>query len=339
MSEANESGNRPLVRNADELAVVGAMLLPFHKAGYSLFPLRMSAKIPRDAGWQTNKYADKDLGRWVKAGGNLGIRLTGDDLVLDIDPRHQGLESLARLQSNLGIDFAAVPAVLSGRGDGGKHLYLKKPAGLPVRKALEGYPGIDVKSDRSLVVAPGSRHPVTGGLYRVDPDARPIDQVGPAPQVLLDALGRRAVTSRVKVGGGELSVEQVAVLLGALDPREYGAGHYDRWFRLAAACHDATDGDGLEEFLVWAARDPEYGSEVDEERIGAMWASLKAGKAGGVSYLHLLGEVARTGRLDLVLAVEPTYVVPSHCEPRALDFAAGPPRLSSSMFNTKGGAS
>jgi Bifunctional DNA primase/polymerase, N-terminal/Primase C terminal 2 (PriCT-2) len=324
-------------RTADEMAEARAMLVPFYRVGYRFILLSGTSKVPIEVGWQTIDYTTK-VRPWLARGGNIGVLLSETDLILDVDPRHGGLESLGRLQADLGIDLSAAPAVLSGRGDGGRHIYLKKPTSLRVRKDIGGYAGIDVKMAGGFVLAPGSRHPETGGLYRPDPAAPGIDQVSDAPAALLDALRRPTLKPRAHAGGGELPPEDLEMLLGVLDPADYGAGQYERWFRLAAAAHDATNGEGLDVWLGWAARDLEYGSADDDDRNTAMWNSLIAGKAGGISYLHLLGEVARAGRVDVVLKVEPDFVFEPHRAAGALivrsDLTSAPIRDTSEQRRT-----
>lgn len=212
-----------------------------------------------------------------------------------------------------------------GRGDGGRHIYFKKPAGLRVAGRLGGFEGIDFKSKGGLVVAPGSRHPATGGMYHHDPDTPPLTEVPMAPQALLDAIARRAPARTRGVGGGELTIEQLEMLLGALDPRDYGHGKYDRWIRLAAACHDATNGEGLDVWLDWAGRDDSYGADADELNRRT-WESFKAGREGGAGVGTLLHEVSKAGRRDLVarLRAELDFV--------DIDFGNGPVALDDVSF-------
>lgn len=334
MSATTERSNSGLARTADEMAIVRRMLGPFYRAGYRLILLSSTAKVPIEKGWQTKTYTTAEIGRWLRRGGNIGILLAETDLVLDVDPRHGGEESLARLQDDLDINLSEAPIVFSGRGDGGKHIYLRKSASQRVHKAIPGYPGIDVKTSGGFVLAPGSRHPETGGLYRPDPDAPPIDHVGDVPHALLDLLRQVPARKRAMYGGGELSVEQLEMLLAVIEPENYR--DYVPWFRVAAACHDATNGDGLAVWLTWAARDDHYGTEIDDERNTATWESLTSGKAGGITYRHLLNEVARAGRLDVVLEIEPTFVIEDNLK-SAPDFSWSRKPISSSAFDFRGG--
>ena len=291
-----------VARKIEEMGMARAMLIPFVRAGYRLILLSSTAKVPIEKGWQQIDYR-KQIRGWLERGGNVGVLLGDEDMVLDVDPRNGGLESLERLQRDLGIDLSKLPTVISGRGDGGRHVYMKKPVGLRVRKNLEGYPGLDIKTKGGFLVGPASRHPETRGVYLPDPGAPSIAEVTEAPGPLLEALRRPDLQPRAYLGGGELTVEELALVLSVLDPVEYGEGNYSVWVRIAAACHDATNGNGLEVWLDWAAQDDRYSSEADHDRNVATWESFKAGKSGGASVFTLLAEVARAGRPDIADAL------------------------------------
>lgn len=290
-------------RSADELLHAKAMLRPFVRAGYRLFPLAHGTKHARDKGWQHKAYAAPQLIAWLKQGGNLGICLGPTQLVVDVDPRHfeQGDDPIPRLAADMSIDLASVPAVRSGRGDGGRHLYFLKPSGLTVRKDLPGYRGIDVKTSGGLVVAPGSRHIETGGVYEVDVAAAPISEAPMAPSALLSLLTRQEKAPRL-LGGGELTVDQLERLLAVLDPRDYR--DYPKWIAFGAACHDATAGAGLDVWLDWGARDDAYG-EAHAALNARAWDSFVAGRAGGATYMRILRDVARAGFPQLARKIEP----------------------------------
>lgn len=290
-------------RNVGELARAKAMLRPFVRAGYRLFPLAHGTKHARDKGWQHKAYAAPQLIAWLKQGGNLGICLGPTQLVVDADPRHfeHGDDPVARLAADAGIDLALVPAVRSGRGDGGRHLYFLKPSGLSVRKDLPGYRGIDVKTSGGLVVAPGSLHIETGGVYEVDAAAAPISEAPMAPAALLSLLKRQEKAPRM-LGGGELTVEQLERLLEVLDPRDYR--DHPKWIAFSAACHDATAGTGLDVWLDWGARDDAYG-EAHAALNARAWESFVAARAGGATYMRILHDVARAGHADLAREIEP----------------------------------
>jgi hypothetical protein len=95
--------------------------------------------------------------------------------VLDVDPRHGGIASLARWE----CDHGALPhSVEAQTGGGGRHLYFEHPGG-ELRSRVGLAPGLDLRADGGLVVAPPSLHP-TGGRYRWLPGRAP-DEAHPAP--------------------------------------------------------------------------------------------------------------------------------------------------------------
>lgn len=291
-------------RTPEQLDHMRDMLAPFRAAGYEIFPLRIGAKIPAHVGWQERQYSDAELRQWAARGGNLGVRLHSVDLIIDADPRRyrEGDDPLRRLSEAIGHDLLAEPAVLSGRGDGGRHIYLKKPPDLRIVGGHTDYPGLDFKSVGGLVVAPGSVHPVTGGLYEPDEFAAPIADVADAPAALLALIARPDVALRSEGQGvGKITNEQLADLLAALDPVQFR--DHDKWFRIMCACHDATAGHGLGEFLEWCFRDDLYATAAHEEAITRRWNSLTAGKPGGADYRSLLKLVSAAGRPDLVAAL------------------------------------
>lgn len=324
-------------RTPEQSEAARQMLLPFVRAGYELFPLARAKKIPRDKGWRLKSYQPADLKAWLAAGGNLGVRLRDVDLVLDVDPRNfrSGDDPLARLSEAVDVDLSIAPTVLTGRGDGGHHLYYRKPAELRLLGKLDDYLGIDFRSAGALVVAPGSVHPDTGGSYMADDiTSPPITDVREAPPALLDILLRPTLVMRVGDSVGRISNEQLAALLEVLDPNEYGPGKHDEWFALMAACHDATAGHGLPQWLEWCARDSLYDNSVDEEATTRRWHSLTAGRDHGASYRTLLKAVVSAGRPDLVAAVDKRQRRFSDA-----DFPVAPPSFDDSDFGIEGGRS
>lgn len=108
----------------------------------------------------------------------IGVR--ADSLLcLDIDPRHGGTHDA--LENTLG----PLPDTLtcwSGRGDGGCHLYYRRPAEQIASTRLPD--GVDVKqAGRGYTIAPPSRHPATGQPYRWE--SRPVADL---PAAALRAL-------------------------------------------------------------------------------------------------------------------------------------------------------
>ena len=115
--------------------------------------------------------ATSDIGQvaqwWVRyRGANIGARVPETMFVLDIDPRSGGLQSLATLEARFG-KLPETLMTISGRGDGGVHLFYRRPPGALSAKRLGA--GIDIKTSTGYTVVAPSLHPDSSKPYvRVD---------------------------------------------------------------------------------------------------------------------------------------------------------------------------
>ncbi len=160
--------------------------------GWAAIPVESGGKRPL-VRWEsfqnrlpTKQEVEDWFGRWPEA--NLGI-VTGAVsglVVLDIDPRHGGADSLKRLETEHGALPETVEAVTGG---GGRHLYFAHPGGsVPNKVALA--PGVDLRGDGGLVVAPPALH-ASGRRYAWRAAHRPGDvPLAPMPE-WLSTLTRR----------------------------------------------------------------------------------------------------------------------------------------------------
>lgn len=117
--------------------------------------------------------------RWP--GCNWGGRPPVGQFVLDVDPRHGGLDTLGRLE----LEHGVLPGTRTARtGGGGLHLWFSLPEGFsrPLRGQLAGRDsGLDVKTNRGYLVLPPS---VTSAPY----EWLEVGHVAPAPAWMVDAL-------------------------------------------------------------------------------------------------------------------------------------------------------
>lgn len=125
------------------------------------------------------KSATSDLSlakQWFDNGAfNIGI-VTGSSsrlVVLDVDPRHDGDETIAALEEKHG----AMPQTLRFlTGGGGHHIMFRHPGGNIPNSAGKIGKGIDVRGENGFVVAPPSMH-ISGRPYAMSVDHRPDDIV------------------------------------------------------------------------------------------------------------------------------------------------------------------
>ena len=166
------------------------------------------------------KNATKDQGRikrwWAKCpDANIGI-VTGEAsgiIVLDIDGRNGGIESLAQLEQEHG----SLPNTIKVKTGDGYHFYFKHPGGhIPCRSNI--LPGIDLKADGGYVVAPPSVHP-NGRFYAWSLDTAA--EFADAPDWLHVLIGadlkgkplehwHSVLTEQIRIGGRNTTLTSIA---------------------------------------------------------------------------------------------------------------------------------
>lgn len=141
--------------------------LAYRARGWSAIPATRRGKraaVPWRA-YQEHLPEESDLRDWFAEWPDANVAIVTGAVsglvVLDIDPEHGGAESLAELTARHG---ALQDTVEARTGSGGRHLYFGHPGGaVPNRTGLA--PGIDLRGDGGMVIAPPSVHP-SGGRYR-----------------------------------------------------------------------------------------------------------------------------------------------------------------------------
>jgi hypothetical protein len=125
--------------------------------------------------------------RWPDANVAIATGKTASIVVLDIDPRNGGDESLELIQSGIEAFPNTVQAITGG---GGQHLYFAWTD--KVQGNRSGFlPGLDLKTDGGYVIAPPSRHASGFGyVWEVSyhPDQTPI---APMPQSLVELINAK----------------------------------------------------------------------------------------------------------------------------------------------------
>jgi hypothetical protein len=206
-----------------------ATALAFAKHGHPVFPLHYPVGTDklvcscgrlcgRDAAKHPHKLAPKGvhsatldpgiIKHWfdyVVPDANLGVAC--DRLVvLDIDPRHDGDQSLAALEHE-----CALPETWRTiTGGGGEHIIFSCPDGVSVKNYSPTAgsvpplgPGIDIRARGGYIVAPPSRH-INGRRYEFSVDHHPQDTpLAPLPEWLAERL----VARRTAADGGGDAVE------------------------------------------------------------------------------------------------------------------------------------
>ena len=160
--------------------------------GFEVFPLAPGSKLPAIKGGRGFKDATGDhelIACWERRFPTANIAIATGDLsgvlVVDVDPRNGGVETLNALAAK-GFLFPRCPEAMTGNG--GRHLYFTNPAG-KMRNTLGS--GVDVKGTGGYVVAAPSWLAPTnagpGGHYQwvLDPFSCPTPRLPIWAQQLL----------------------------------------------------------------------------------------------------------------------------------------------------------
>ena len=140
--------------------------IAYWRRGWAILPLAPGEKRPliKWESFQNRLPTEAEVQTWNRRwpGANIGI-VTGAVsglVVLDIDPQHGGAASLARMEQDHGPLPRSVEATTGG---GGRHVYFRHP-GERVANRVGIAPGIDLRGNGGLIVAPPSIHP-SGQAY------------------------------------------------------------------------------------------------------------------------------------------------------------------------------
>lgn len=140
---------------------------------------------------------------------NIGLRLPDPVMVIDVDPRNGGAQSLATLVEKFGRLPESLTSI-SGRGDGGHHRYFRRPQGKVTNRLLGA--GLDVKTSAGYVVAPPSIHPDSGKPYMwvdqgaaiSDPPSWLVELVRPLT-VVPQTKGRKGLKGQISRSGSSVA--------------------------------------------------------------------------------------------------------------------------------------
>lgn len=132
--------------------------LEYARRGYKVFPVSIEKTPLTPHGFKDATTEETQIRewwtRWPDAGIGMPTGALSGVVVLDVDPRHGGDESLAQLVEEHG-PLPDGPVV--NTGGGGRHLYFKHTGG-HVPSVVGFRPGLDIRADGGYVVLPPSPH-------------------------------------------------------------------------------------------------------------------------------------------------------------------------------------
>ena len=202
-----------------------------------MFPLVPNAKTPALKNWQNLATTDQNqIRRWWAQDPDHNIAITtASMIVVDVDPRKDGFETLQEMQ--ILEDWPKTVGVRTQSG--GAHIYYALPAHAHVKGGADKLGrGVDIKAYGGYVVAPGST--IDGRTYTwAKDDGR---AMAPAPQWLIDrcqAARQRTQTSGQRVvDEDETAVELASQWLDQHAPDAAEGERDDTGFKVAARLYD-----------------------------------------------------------------------------------------------------
>ena len=271
--------------------------LHYAERDWAVFPVAPRAKEPVIPKWQGgNGCSDATTdavrirawwSRYPDANIGLNLGLSGV-LAIDVDPRHGGGETWAKLRQEHAIDDSTV---VSLTGSGGTHLLYSDNGTDPAALKGELGHGVDVKRGNAYIVVPPSVHP-NGHHYEWDVGGHPDDMApAPLPSALLALLTRPPAREPEPYTGPPPDAAKVQAALDSLDP---GIPSYNDWLRVLMAIHAALPGpDGLAMAKAWADG---YEGEVEHKWRGFKAEGNEAGRVdiGTLFYLANQAHAAET---------------------------------------------
>lgn len=203
---------------------------------------------------------------------NMGIRLSKEDLIIDVDPRNfpEEKDSFEAFKKELGLEKILEENPYVVTGGGGYHIFFKKPADMSILGSIEDFEGIEFKTHGQQIVAAGSIHPDTKVHYVLKDQHVSIANINSAPEKLLALIQRTTNGYANATDVGELTPERLESTLAQIPVEQYQ--DHDLWLKLMMACHFATNGEGRQVFIDWSISDPKYAN--DSWIIGRRWDSL-----------------------------------------------------------------
>jgi len=232
-----------------------AMEYAYH--GWAVFPLGARSKVPAGGHGYLDATTDIDQIRrwWARTpNANIGIATRANGLlVIDVDPKNRGDETLSDIEKRHGTLPDTVEAIT---GSGGRHLFFEAP--IPdaiVRKSNALGNGIDFPN---YVVAAPSIHPDTGRAYAWEVGSHPEDiSIAPLPEWVVALSTPQPLPDKPQPmhGGWQPGYKPGRVSKRTEDFIQHGAPLGDqRWRALAATRNLLVAGNTPEQVanLVWA---------------------------------------------------------------------------------------
>lgn len=238
------------------------------RRGFLVFPIAPGEKKPPLVGaWQNVATSDAaQIEQWWATwpSANVGIHCDGL-LVIDVDPKKGGFESLDALEQEIQLEATYEVETPSG----GRHLYYRCQGGARNGVDVLG-PGLDIRTTAGYVLAAGSV--VAGRAYTVVAD----EPIADADGAVVERCAARPVSAEKKDAAGiptdaNAAVQRAIAFLRTHPVAVQGAGGDHHTFRTICRIRDfgVPEGHALEALAEWNSRCvPPWDEAEFEVKIG-----------------------------------------------------------------------
>ena len=275
-------------------------------------------KHPKMSNWHKIKpdHAKNSMDFWESypdfAPMSAGWVLEPKHIVIDVDKRNGGLESLKQLETDLGYSLFDKCNTIVETGGGGYHFVFIKPEDVKVTKVIKGYQGIDIKTHGGFVVIAGSMHQ-SGNKYEWHSfDKSDLENIADIPKDLLDKCESKAIEITIDDGDSDVDTNDLIEAINCIDPDI----DYHDWINIGMAVHYATNGEGFKIWDDWSSR----GTKYQPHESAYKWStfSKKDSNVTEATIFHIAKEYGYESKLnglpevvlDLGLAKNTTTPIP-----------------------------
>jgi hypothetical protein len=207
-----------------------------------------------------------DFARWPYAGVGVPTGPENGFWVLECDtPEGHDVDGLAALQALAAEHGALPPTLMAESPSGSVHRYFKWPSdgSLPIKNsASEIAPGVDVKGDGGMVLAPPTLRPGKG-VYRWLNDL----PIAEAPAWLLELVPRKGESEPYEGSETEADPELVAAAVARLSNPDHD---WETWNTTGMAIYASTGGseEGFALFDTYSKKSSKYNASATREKWG-----------------------------------------------------------------------
>jgi hypothetical protein len=216
-------------------------------------------------GARPRKQTRADFEKWPDAFVCIPTGIENGIFVVEADtPKGHDVDGIASLKE-LEAAHSPLPATLQAISPSGSvHNYFKHPGvGIKIKQSTsEIAPGVDVRGDGGMVVAPPSYNPKYKGVYRWRNEL----PIAEAPPWLLDlVIEKKAERATTRTKQQADNPEDIAKALAVLPNADLG---WEEWNRHAMATWGATGGseEGFAAFDAWSQKSGKYNAETTRDR-------------------------------------------------------------------------